>query len=52
MIPKRRMAEFLGTYFEPKSSQEFDGIFRVGGFKEVEFVQTTPPNISIGIARK
>ena len=53
MIPKRRMAEFfLGTYVEPGSREEFEGILRASGFKEVELVQTTPPTMSIGIAKK
>jgi hypothetical protein len=53
MIPKRKMAEFfIGTHVEPMSREEFEGILRAGGFKEVELVQTTPPTMSIGIAKK
>jgi hypothetical protein len=53
MIPKRRMAEiFLGIYIEPRSRKEFERILRAAGFKEVELVQTTPPTMSIGIAKK
>lgn len=53
VIPKRRMAEFfLGTYVEPRSQEKFEGIFRAGGFKEIDFIQTTPPTMSIGVAKK
>lgn len=52
IIPKRRIAEFLGTYFNPLSEEHFKNVFIEAQFSETKLIKTEPPNISIGIGTK
>ena len=52
VIPKKRIAQFLGLYFPPMPEVDYISMYTGNGFGNPDLIRTEPPNISIGIGKK